>query len=394
MIRVFRPLWSPRVTGSARVLPGATGSASVLARATALFATLLIPLANGLSLGATGSASTSPSADAPTFGSAGNEVQPTLAKPVAPGRSPPAKPDPTGKLNVPTPTWGGKQLWTDELLFRDWRIQRNVLTATYRLLDGSDVRRAWGTFAECRNKLDQIRREQKLPPMQGKVVILLHGLGRTRAATHGLEKYLTAHSNFTVLEFGYASTRAEVADHAKSLAHVIEGLDGVTEIDFVAHSLGNLVIRHYLADANDPALGRVPDPRIRRIVMLGPPNNGARMAELLSNNSLYKTLTGTTGAELGTGWPELQRHLATPDCPFGIIAGARPDQKARNPLLDGGDDLVVSVRETRLPGADDFLVLPVVHTFMMDDPQVREVTLRFLHEGFFISREKREPIPR
>ena len=128
--------------------------------------------------------------------------------------------------------------------------------------------------------------------------------------------------------------------------------------------------------------------------MLGPPNNGAHMAELLSNNSLYKTLARRPGTELGPGWPELQRHLATPDCPFGIIAGARPDQKARNPLLDGGDDLIVSVRETRLPGADDFLVLPVIHTFMMDDPKVREVTLRFLHEGFFISRDKREPIPR
>ncbi len=292
MMRAIRFRLPPCATASARVLPGAIGSASVLAWATAVFASLLIPLGSGPVLGATGPASASSDPTTPTLGSAGNEVQPTLAKPVAPSRSPAVKPDSTGKLNVPAPTWGGKQLWTDELLFRDWRIQRNVLTATYRLLDGSDVRRAWGTFAECRNKLDQVRREQKLPPMQGKVVILLHGLGRTRAATHGMEKYLTAQSNFTVLEFGYASTRAEVADHAKSLAHVIEGLDGVTEIDFVAHSLGNLVIRHYLADASDPALGRVPDPRIRRIVMLGPPNNGAHMAELLSNNSLYKTLAG------------------------------------------------------------------------------------------------------
>jgi pimeloyl-ACP methyl ester carboxylesterase len=352
------------------------------ARAIALLAALTIALCAGLAQ----------AADPPVH-PAGAVVSDLDSPAFSPSASA-AKPDSTGKLNVPAPTLGGKQLWTDELLFRDWRIQRNVLTANYRLLDGSDVRHAWGTFAECRNRLDQIRRDQKLPPMQGKVVILLHGLGRTRAATHGMERYLTAQSNFTVLEFGYASTRAEVADHAKSLAHVLQNLDGIEEIDFVAHSLGNLVIRHYLADANDPAQGHVPDPRIKRIVMLGPPNNGAHMAQVLGDNKLYKTLTGESGTELGPGWPGLQRHLATPDCSFGIIAGARPDQRARNPLLEGGDDLIVSVPETKLRGADDFLVLPVVHTFMMDDAKVREATLHFLREDCFVSQAKREPIPR
>ena len=175
---------------------------------------------------------------------------------------------------------------------------------------------------------------------------------------------------------------------------MVENLGQVDEIDFVAHSLGNLVIRHYLADTTNPAAGHLPDVRIRRIVMLGPPNNGAHMAQLLADNSIYKAFTGATGEELGAGWPELQKHLATPDCPFGIIAGSRPDQHSRNPLLEGGDDLVVSVPETRLPGADDFLVLPVVHTFMMDDAKVREATLSFLKAGYFFSREKREPIPR
>ena len=39
-------------------------------------------------------------------------------------------------------------VWTDELLFDQWRIQRNVYTGNYRLLDESDVRQAWGTLAE------------------------------------------------------------------------------------------------------------------------------------------------------------------------------------------------------------------------------------------------------
>ena len=37
-------------------------------------------------------------------------------------------------------------------------------------------------------------------------------------------------------------------------------------------SLGNLVIRHYYGDMADPTGSRRPDPRLKRIVMLGPPN--------------------------------------------------------------------------------------------------------------------------
>jgi len=62
-------------------------------------------------------------------------------------------------------------------------------------------------------------------------------------------------------------------------------------------------------------------------------------------------------------------------------------------MLEGNDDLVVTVEETRLPGATDFVILPVIHSFIMDDPRVQEYTLRFLEKGYFVSEEARHPIP-
>ncbi len=303
-----------------------------------------------------------------------------------------------GKPNVPAPTLGGKQFWSDDLLFRDWRIQRNVLTGNFRLLDENDVRRAWGTFVECRAKLDEIKRERSLAPMRGRVVILLHGLGRTRSSTRHMAKYLTDQGGLTVLEFGYASTRADVAEHARSLASVVAHLDGVDEIDFVAHSLGNLVIRHMLGDEIEQTEGHRADPRIKRIVMLAPPNNGARLAQLLADNKLFKSLAGPTGTELGPQFAQLEKHLAVPACEFGIIAGARSeahaegkgDEHIRDP--HGDDDLIVAVPETKLPGASDFLVLTALHTFMMDEPKVQEATLSFLLHGYFESADRRHPL--
>ena len=304
----------------------------------------------------------------------------------------PTKPSESGRSNIKTWTGGGKQFWTDELLFHDWRIQQNAVTKHYRLLDGKDVRHAWGTFEHCNAKLEKIKREKELPPMTGKVVIAIHGLGRTRQSLSKLGDYVRKESDYTLIYMSYASTRFELASHAHSLAKVIEHLDGVEEINFVAHSLGNLVIRHYLADQTNEAEGKTPDPRIRRIVMLAPPNNGARIAEQLSKVPFFGLIYAKSAKQLAADWKKLEEHLATPQSEFGIIAGGKLRESGRNPLLDGDDDLVVTVDETRLAGARDFVVAPVMHTFIMNDPAVQEYTLRFLREGHFVSEKDRKPV--
>src|SRR5437764_11506322 len=73
----------------------------------------------------------------------------------------------TGLPNVATPTLGGMQFWGDKLFFHQWRIQRNVFTGHCRLLDADLRRHAWGSFAQCQAKLEEIKRTGKLPPMQG-----------------------------------------------------------------------------------------------------------------------------------------------------------------------------------------------------------------------------------
>src|SRR5258707_607209 len=51
--------------------------------------------------------------------------------------------------NIEMPTLGGRQFWADVECFREWRIQQNVVSKHFRLLDGSDARQAWGTREQC-----------------------------------------------------------------------------------------------------------------------------------------------------------------------------------------------------------------------------------------------------
>ena len=296
--------------------------------------------------------------------------------------------------DIPTPTLGGTQYWTDQHFFQDWRIQRRVNSDEYRLLDSREWQHANGTFDACLAKLEQIKRERKLAPMRGRAVVLLHGLAAPRWSMHLLGRYLRKNAEYEVFNVEYASTRTNIDDHAQSLARVINGLEGIEEISLVGHSMGNIVIRRYLAGEADAADGWRPDPRIRRIVMIAPPNHGSITATRWSDKSLFKTVFGAAGRQLGIHWKALEGRLATPSVEFGIVAGGRGNDRGFSRGVAGDDDGRIAVTTTRLVGARDFVLVPMLHEFIANDPRVLDYTLRFLQEGYFVSPEARQPIGR
>ncbi len=260
---------------------------------------------------------------------------------------------------------------------------RNVLSGHYRLLDAGNWRHAWGTFDDCRSTLAQIRVSQRLPAMSGSGILLLHGLVRSAAHVAPLARYLRAHTNQTVFNVTYPTTRGSIDDHAEQLNRVIKSLEGVGQLSLVGHSLGTLVIRRYLADASEQERAR-----IGRIVMLGPPNQAAKMAEMLGHQRWFGLVLGKAATQLRSVG-EVGHRLAIPSSPFGIIAGGRGGPRGYNPLLAGDNDFLVDVASTRLAGAADFAVLPVSHAFMMANPLVQQYDAPLLETGAFTLPEPR-----
>ncbi|MBL8888462.1 MAG: alpha/beta hydrolase [Planctomycetaceae bacterium] len=286
-------------------------------------------------------------------------------------------------FNIPAKTMGGQQFWTDVHFEGGWHIQRNYVTNHFRLLDPQDVRQAWGTKEQCETELNRVKSQGKLQPYQGKMVILLHGLNRTHRSMDKLANKLRSEHGFQVINFQYASSRGTVQEHARNLANVINGLGPeVTEIGFVAHSLGNLVVRNYLYQLERLESEQTIAPRLTGMVMLGPPNQGSGLARLLRNNLAFQGIAGLSGDQLSNEWNLLASELATPTFPFGIIAGGGDKSNLYERIVfDGPSDLIVAVSETQLPGAAMHIQLPIAHTFMMEDPQVMEITANFLQSS-------------
>ena len=293
--------------------------------------------------------------------------------------------EPQGYFNVPFPTFGGRQFWGDTCFLSGWRIQENVFTHHFRLLDPNDMRRAWGSREACQLALKSIRQEQQLPPMRGEAVVLLHGIIRSSKSFSTLTQSLSDHG-YTVVYFDYPSTQVPLQESAKYLQQVLQSLEGVERIHFVCHSMGGLVLRSYLQLDQ-------PDPRIGRIVMLGVPNQGAEMATLMQDNYLYQFIYGPAGREMTADPQGVVARLPIPQTEFAIIAGAKGDGGGWNPLVNGDDDGTVTVESTRLPGAADFMTVPVMHSFIMSDTRVQEATVCFLKSGCLKSSGVREPIP-
>ena len=289
-------------------------------------------------------------------------------------------------------TAGGQYFWTDYLIHDQWRVQRNVYTGHYRLLDADNRRRTWGSYRHCQTEFERFHETLQLKEFNNEVVILLHGMGRTRHSMEGLGAYLQDASEYSAIHFSYASTRDRIESHAKALRNVIRQLKGVRKVHFVGHSMGNLVLRSFLADIESMHATETSMPDIGRIVMLAPPNNGSALARRLADNELFRIVAGTGGAELADRWPEVVRQLPTPTVDFGIIAGRSGHPLLSNPLLPGEDDLVVTIEETKLGGASDFRVAPVIHTLIMDDAEVKKYVLSFLQHGYFTSCADRHPI--
>jgi len=217
---------------------------------------------------------------------------------------------------------------------------------------------------------EQHLREEREP--MNKTVILLHGLARTRYSM-SLLGWGLARRGYAVLNFGYPSRHETIADHADRLRRFVLERGPTQPLNFVTHSLGSIVVRLFALRYHAEFL-------LDRVVMLGPPNNGAALALGLHRHAPI------VGRFMGPAFTEIA-HLnlppATDHLEVGVIAGSLGERTRLLPFVSPPNDGIVSVSETHLPGCRDAIVVPGLHSWMMYQPGVLRLITAFLETGEF-----------
>jgi pimeloyl-ACP methyl ester carboxylesterase len=174
--------------------------------------------------------------------------------------------------------------------------------------------------------------------------------------------------------FHYRSVTGCMSDGVARLRDYARRLDA-ERLHFVGHSLGGLVIYRMLEQFGDLPPGRV--------VFLGTPAVASRAAAGVRQRlGRASAVVGRCVAE--ELFSDHSRQWQFEDRQLGVVAGThRMGMGGLFARLDGENDGTVAVCETRLPGASDFVSLPVSHMGLLMSARVAHHTGTFLQNGRF-----------
>lgn len=209
------------------------------------------------------------------------------------------------------------------------------------------------------------------PPLApDEITVLVHGLWMQGVFMKVMGRMLEAHG-FRTHSVSYDFLNNSPEDNARTLFDRIGEL-GARRVNLVGHSLGGIVILHFLH--------QFPDTPIGKVVLIGSPVRGSYVAKRIHRNRVLRPFLGrSTEKGLLGGAPRFAGHV-----PLGIITGS--GQLAMSALLyPSGDksDGVVRETETIIENATDRISVKKSHSSMIFSRHCAELVANFLTFGRF-----------
>ena len=231
---------------------------------------------------------------------------------------------------VPFFAFGGELIW-ETVSCREWKLQINKFSDNWRVVDPKGIRRASGRSSHAlteffRGHPTSLKENYSLegnqfyryPGSNNETVVIIHGWNVrsyyiSRMATFLLSK------GYNVLNYDYASSKQDIAGHAKQFLELYREEKIQGKVHFVTHSMGGLIIRYVLASMTEQECKQIDS-----VIMMGPPNGGSGLA-VIGKPGFVKKYNKSLG-DMAPGSPALKIPLPVYYPPVGIITGSHDEK--------------------------------------------------------------------
>jgi len=225
------------------------------------------------------------------------------------------------------------------------------------------------TIADCTTSL------YFAPAQKIQSVMLIHGI---LGSPWNMKYYadLFSDEGVTVNNWGYASRDKRILEHAKDLVIELQRMAKTKPghpINFVAHSMGGLVLRGAINHPKCPF-----EAKIGRTVLLAPPNQGASWGKFLHSFPFLRVFTREKAdTELMTAENFEYLGQFPPTMDVLVIAG----DWNFNPVIKGENDGTVAVKETFLSTPHLHSIVNTGHKTILINQEALQLTENFIKNG-------------
>lgn len=198
-------------------------------------------------------------------------------------------------------TFGGGHFWEDVFFYQKWRIQRNYVTKSYRLLDNWDIRRHEGSFEECREAFVKYIESYEIARPSGHMVIMIHSLGQSKNIFKPMWRRALK-DGYMAAAINYPSTQKDLEAHIKQFHFFLDHLEDIDTVSFVTLGIGNIIVQELFREKADWQSKL----KFRRCIFINPCIFGSKLLAKLCKNKFLNFVIGPIGKDLA---PEKMEKL-------------------------------------------------------------------------------------
>ncbi|HQB21346.1 MAG TPA: hypothetical protein PLW23_03090 [Bacteroidales bacterium] len=209
-------------------------------------------------------------------------------------------------------------------------------------------------------------------------IYILHGYASHRSIMNRIKRDLKK-SGFIVENYDYPALYVDLDSLGKKLyLDVLE--ENYDSVSFVTHSMGGLVVRNMVKYS----AANLNFPKIYRIVMIAPPNQGADIADFFKKNKCNRKILGPNVEKMRTDSMSYANKLPVPvNTEIGIIIGESKCKAGYNWFIGKKNDGLLIPERVYLGNEKDVATFNKSHLGVVKRKKPRKAVVKFMKFGEF-----------